>query len=251
MVGHRLELSRTEVEGQALNQLKSEKQPRVNKEALEQIARKLLENPQCQHRWVPDFLEMMLYVNCLRIIFQLLDKLAHSIQVTLCGHALCLDFRPVLVESGLRAATRAGHLETASAFGGEETKVIVDTLVDETMAEAADMGMLAYVPGYKTFVRSLYGILYSLIIGIIDDLLRQGDIDILSSRIRVGLVVDIDELRKAAVPHYARVADTYTEESEEDRLRQELIMAKNDVQHLRRELMRLRQASYAKDVGNT
>ena len=61
---------------------------------LERIADRLLENSAVNQPLIPDFIERQLYINCLIIIFRLLDLISTSLTIRLCGHDFRLTMQP-------------------------------------------------------------------------------------------------------------------------------------------------------------
>lgn len=146
----------------------------VDDEILERVADRLLANQSINQTLVPDVVERQLYVNVLRLVFRLLDTIAASFVITICGHDLRLQFEP-----SAEAASRVSvtHL----------TQVSVDDL-----RRYARSGLGGVEPGsfglYGEFMTQLNTSLYGLILGIIDDVLANTEIEILSDRIGVDIV---------------------------------------------------------------
>jgi hypothetical protein len=60
----------------------------VNEEILETTAKRLLKNPAVNQRLLPDKIEKKLYLNCLKLVFYILDALSSSFRITVCGNFL-------------------------------------------------------------------------------------------------------------------------------------------------------------------
>ena len=63
----------------------------LNEEALDELTHQLLANKSINQWIIPDFIERDIYKNCLRLVFRLIDKVANTISIRLCGHELSLS----------------------------------------------------------------------------------------------------------------------------------------------------------------
>ena len=63
----------------------------LNEEALDELTHQLLANKNINQWIIPDFIERDIYKNCLRLVFRLIDKVANTISIRLCGHELSLS----------------------------------------------------------------------------------------------------------------------------------------------------------------
>ncbi|KAI2491057.1 hypothetical protein MHU86_23501 [Fragilaria crotonensis] len=54
----------------------------IDEEILEQVADRLLMNSSVNQTLVPDVVERQLYINCLKLIFHMLDSIAYSLRIT-------------------------------------------------------------------------------------------------------------------------------------------------------------------------
>lgn len=55
---------------------------------------------QVNQKLVPDFVERKLYINCLQLLFRLLDSLAATFRITVCGHDVRVSFEAIKDENG-------------------------------------------------------------------------------------------------------------------------------------------------------
>jgi hypothetical protein len=59
---------------------------------MEAMAEDLLENKNINQQWLPDIIKKEIYVNCICIIFTIIDSIADSIAFHMCGHQLSISF---------------------------------------------------------------------------------------------------------------------------------------------------------------
>jgi hypothetical protein len=141
----------------------------IDEAILEQVADRLLANVAINQTMVPDSIERQLYMNCLKLIFHLLDSMAASFCITLCGHDLRLHFEPSSKTKDLTAVSST-------------TKVDVEELMALARREVDAQGL------YGEFQAQLQASLYGLVLGIVDDLLANTEIEILSDVIGIDIV---------------------------------------------------------------
>ena len=164
-------------------------------------------------------MERQLYVNCLKIVFRLLDMISSSLCVSVCGHTFRLtiekqeDFMATLAETAAQQRTMATPVDTQLLMDlyVDDPKVLVLATMTEKLnlmilfrsilfsaAEQAGIDMDATDkqrwwfqrlmepnPG-KAFVAQLHASLYSLLLGILDDLLEQTQLELLSDQVTFG-----------------------------------------------------------------
>jgi hypothetical protein len=126
-----------------------------------------MKNSSNNHRLVHYTVERQLYINCLKLIFHLLDSIAASLCITFCGHDLRLHFEPS--EKQMLAASSTTKINMT------ELQEIARTAVDSE-------GL------YGEFQVQLQASLYGLVLGLIDDLLANTEIVMLSDRIGFDIV---------------------------------------------------------------
>lgn len=101
LLGHVLVLDRSPTLGDPLY-LRAGNSRKIDANVLEAMADELLQNKAINQAWLPDIIERQIYSNCLLIIFTLLDRIADTLSVRLCGHELGFRFEP-LTEPAARA----------------------------------------------------------------------------------------------------------------------------------------------------
>ena len=158
----------------------------IDEKILQKVADRLMKNSSINQTLVPDAVERQLYINCLKLIFHLLDTIAASICITFCGHDLRLHFEPS--QKTMSAASSTTKLNT------KELQDIARKAVDSE-------GI------YGEFQVQLQASLYGLVLGLIDDLLANTEIAMLSDRIGIDIVPEM-KTRKALVTTEKSKADT-------------------------------------------
>ncbi|KAL3915031.1 MAG: hypothetical protein SGILL_005835, partial [Bacillariaceae sp.] len=162
----------------------------AQEEVLEKVANNLLANKDINQPLIPDFLERRIYANCLKIVFRVLDLVAVSFRITLCGHDLHISLQP---------STRADLQQAAmQRVANSQSTKMSSVDFQHMMQVARDMGRQAerkrwfwqrwLSPANNDFVAQLHASVYCLILGVMDDLLENTEIQILSDRIRFDLV---------------------------------------------------------------
>jgi hypothetical protein len=142
----------------------------VNDQVLETIAKRLLANRAINNTMVPDVIEIQLYQNCLKVIFRALQILSNSFCINICGHDIRLSIEPSdLEQSALTAtASSSSNLRMNSDVDMEllnEFALRRDIPNDGTV----ELSWLDEVLGRQQFVANLHASLYSLVLGIVDD----------------------------------------------------------------------------------
>jgi hypothetical protein len=177
---------------QAMEELEFERD--VEEDVLEMVADRMLANPDVNLRFLPDGLERALYVNCLKVLFRVLNLLSATISVTVCGHDMKLHLetstRYALQEAALRQSSN--NLNTlTSSLDFEQVKNFVRT--SRIMENSEDLWFWqrwwsrCNPTRYELMVQ-LHASLYSLLLSILDDLMDHTSIEILSDSIRFDVV---------------------------------------------------------------
>lgn len=142
----------------------------IDEKMLEQVADRLLMNSSVNQLLVPDAVERQLYINCLKLIFHMLDTIAASLRITFCGHDLRLHFEPSKKPLAPKSST---------------THVSSKELVEVATRTVNPDGI------YGDFQVQLLASLYGLILGLVDDLLANTEIEMLTDRITIDIVQGI------------------------------------------------------------
>lgn len=168
----------------------AEMQGSVQEDVLEAVADRLIANKAINQPLIPDVVEQQLYVNCLKIVFRLLDMLAASFRLTVCGH----DVRLTLEPSSMARRTLQNFARDQAALTQIDTQLLLDEVMEqagidmlETNAERS-LWERFWNPANNEFIAQLHVILYALILGIMDDLLNHTQLEVLSDRIQFDLV---------------------------------------------------------------
>ena len=108
LAGHKLLMQRIEDEGDEKASWRSNALASLtgslDNEELGRMAERLLANRAVNQPLVPDFVERQLYINCLKLLFRLLDALTTTLRITVCGHDLKLVFEPVRKDDERRSS---------------------------------------------------------------------------------------------------------------------------------------------------
>ena len=179
----------------------------VDDAILERLAAAMLGNRAIKnHPLVPDAVERQLTVNCLKLMFRILNLLATSVRMTVCGHEIYLAVDTVadwnssseIEEEKLRDAINAQMVRSASSRLTEIDLEVLQRWARESAGIAAGGESSASLA--DEFTEQLYGCMYGLVLGIIDDLLNNTEIALLNDRIRFDIVpaADAAEDKRAA-----------------------------------------------------
>jgi hypothetical protein len=156
----------------------------INEDVLEQVADRLLANPTIRSKLVPDAVERQIYVNCLKVIFRVLQLVANSFRIRVCGHDIRLALEPsTLEQSALTVSSSLSQIDMELLQEFAQHAGIQETTTSST---ANSMGWWNRLWVHKEFTAHLHASLYGLILGIVDDILANTQIQILSD------VVDLD-----------------------------------------------------------
>jgi hypothetical protein len=142
----------------------------VNDQVLVTIAERLLANRAINNTMVPDVIEIQLYQNCLKVIFRALQILSNSFCINICGHDIQLSIEASYLEQSALTATASSS-----------TNLRMNSDIDmELLKEFALRGGIPNdgsvelswwdgVLGRRQFVANLHASLYSLVLGIVDE----------------------------------------------------------------------------------
>lgn len=168
----------------------------ANDQVLEEVAGRLLQNPFVNQPLIPDFLERALYANCLKIIFRVIDLLAVSFRATLCGHGLRIHLEP-----STREAVQESALQRVAVMGGDPLAgglTSIDMVQIKDVARQMAEATLQSTPRFwwqrwfhsmsREFVMQMHVSVYCLVLGVLDDLLENTELQLLSDRVRFDLV---------------------------------------------------------------
>lgn len=161
----------------------------IDDKVLEDVAERLLANKAINQRFLPDQLEHLLYTNCLKVVFRILDILASSLRVTLCGHEIGLFLEPATWQSLLVRRDRS--LSSSSSLSEiDEEKLHQFARHEAGITEKLGFWDSLFVP--EAFLAQLHSSLYALILGIVDDMLANTKIEIMSDTISLDVVPSTD-----------------------------------------------------------
>jgi len=157
VLGHRLVLARSAAapadDTIALDLQLNTGKNKVNYYILETMADELLKNKAINQRWLPDIIEKQIYVNCLRIIFTIIDRIADTMAFHMCGHHLCLSFEPLDQDKARALVERHSSI---IEIDESALDAIVDGMVQESHEASPTTEAISYLPGYRSFLKTLH-----------------------------------------------------------------------------------------------
>ena len=221
---------------------------------LERIADRLLENSAVNQPLIPDFIERQLYINCLIIIFRLLDLISTSLTIRLCGHDFRLTMQPSKhnnkeyssssdsdndehdrLAAFAQAAESAVNLMEEDDEGFRRTRNIAfrrgpamatpintellrkiaerdhglgdlnrSTTSEEDSEEKQDNNnntQSGWGWGQVQFEIQLQTTIFSLVLGIVDDLLENTQVELLSELVRFDIVAAPESTNEQNINH--------------------------------------------------
>lgn len=151
---------------------------------LEEVATRLLSNKAINQRFLPDRIEHMLYTNCLKVVFRMLDILTGSLHITLCGHDIGLFLEPAAWQEIAR--NTAATTSSALLSDIDQEKLHEFARLEAGIEEELGFWDSLFVP--KHFVAQLHASLYGLVLAIADDMLANTKLEILSDTITFDIV---------------------------------------------------------------
>ena len=169
----------------------------VNDDVLEQIADRLLANETINATFVPDVVERELYVNCLKVIFRVLLILSNSFSISICGH----DVRIVLEPSTLADIALKESGVIAKSSRTEVDMELLQEFASQAGVKSNDNGPSSWSDRLRfreKLITRLHASLYGLILGIVDDILANTKLKILSDDIDLDMIpaTDISNSKK-------------------------------------------------------
>jgi hypothetical protein len=183
----------------------------VDEIVLEMVARRLLDNKAINQRFLPDVLERKLYVNCLKLVFRLLGMMANSVRIVVCGHEIRLHLSKatasaILTPAVQRVASSLTHIDKFRLHefalqAGIHDHELAGTFPNVTAPLPQRHGWMERMVDrrQRALLTHVHAALFGLILGILDDLLANTSIDLLSDRITFDIVPATDATTIKAV----------------------------------------------------
>lgn len=163
----------------------------VEEDVLEMVADRMLANPDVNLRFLPDRLERTLYVNCLKVLFRVLNLLSATMTLTVCGHDMRIQLqtstRYALQEAALRQSSQnMNKLTSGLDFEQIKNFVRVSNVVELSSDDLWfwQRWWSRWNPARNELMVQVHASLYSLLLSILDDLMDHTSIQILSDNIR-------------------------------------------------------------------
>mmetsp|Transcript_32555 Transcript_32555/g.97073 ORF Transcript_32555/g.97073 Transcript_32555/m.97073 type:complete len:395 (+) Transcript_32555:572-1756(+) len=157
-------------------------------EGLELVADRLLANPAVNQKLVPDFVERKLYINCLQLLFRLLDSLAATFRITVCGHDVRVSFEAIKDENGKSISVEERAQKLSSSLTPLDLDAVASFARESGAAPEEDKWYDVLGKGRRALVSRLHTTLYALVLGIIDDFLSNTVLTFLTDRISFDIV---------------------------------------------------------------
>ena len=186
----------------------------INDAVLEQVADRLLSNKAINSKLIPDVMERQLYINCLKVVFRVLSIVLSSLSIRLCGHDLRILLTPDTMTPVNNASSATLSLEqSALKVSSSLTKIdlervrqfALDSGIDESSNVPLHWWDALFVK--QDLVAHLHASLYGLLLGILDDILANTKVEILSDEIGIDIVPSSPESLAARLAHPADSVD--------------------------------------------
>ena len=192
LLGHSLKLTRVPCKQEKIKNalLNMDKDTDLHDEVLEQVADRLLENKMINLPLVPDILERQIYANCLKIVFRVLDLLTTSFNITLCGHELGLRLEPNperLREVALQRAISNDPTFLTSLTRERMLQLARESAGDE-FGDRRWFWQRMMSPSNNAMVAQIYASVYCLILGVLDDVVGNTEMNIFTDKICFDLI---------------------------------------------------------------
>jgi hypothetical protein len=202
LLSHEFQLTRRTKDPSSTSTTNNEKQDNllivqqskyINDHVLEQVADRMLANPTINNPLIPDAVERQVYVNCLKVIFRVLNILTNSFRITICGHDIRLALEPAQLEAlALHAASRCSSTSCLRNMHDVDMDLLLafaqDAGIPTQDHSSDDWSVWERLTIRPDFVAHLHASLYGLILGILDDILANTKIQILSDDIDLDIV---------------------------------------------------------------
>ena len=207
ILAHELQLHRLPLDKETEQQL-SQLRNDLDEAVLEEMADRMLANKAVNQPLIPDALERQLYVNCLKIVFRLLDLLSATLAVSVCGHDFRLSIEPtqrkqLLTEQAQKVLDGSSAVATTTPSESRQHAICTPVDTDLLLAYASHEAGIdihegqtkrswfsrLFQPNFsQQFTAQLHASLYGLILGILDDLLTQTTLVLLNDGVQMDLV---------------------------------------------------------------
>lgn len=166
---------------------------------LEQVARRLLENKAINQRFLPDAIERKIYVNCLKLVFRLIGMIAASFCIVVCGHEIRLEIskaRTMMTPVLQRAASSMTLIDKARLKEFALQAGIHEHELGENKDDSAaiNMSWMERMMDRRrcAHLAQVHATLFGLILGVLDDMLANTRVELLSDRITLDIVPATD-----------------------------------------------------------
>mmetsp|Transcript_19300 Transcript_19300/g.31073 ORF Transcript_19300/g.31073 Transcript_19300/m.31073 type:complete len:208 (-) Transcript_19300:1368-1991(-) len=146
---------------------------------LEEVTDRLLANPAIDAKMLLDAIERKIYVNCMVVISRVLAVIVNSFRLTVCGHVFGLTLEPHQFEDSAMNVVAHSLLSRIDIDKWQEfaESCGIPREDSETMTEG--FSLLNRIWNRIEFMANLQACLYSLVLGILNDMLTNSKTKIL------------------------------------------------------------------------
>jgi len=155
----------------------------LDEKILEDVVDRLLENKAVNQTLIPDAVERQLYVNCLKLLFRLMDILAASFRLTVCGHIFCFNVQRSTKDDLARMAAVRASSSLTEVDMKRLQEYARDCGVEDTESTQHSLLQGIFDKPQKDLVANIHMSMYALVLGIIDDLFANTKLELLSDSI--------------------------------------------------------------------
>ena len=195
----------------------------IDVKMLEDVADRLLANKAINQPLIPDILEKAIYVSCLQLVFRIINMISTTFRITFCGHDVSFQ----LTKSIDRRRNDRDNNDTLKASSADRRVAAVSSLTEIDTALIQSITRQQFFEYYykdddegksvttnkkkngnnngdttlflwkrmtkstqQEFMVQLHTVLYSLILGIVDDLLANTELVLLWDKLKFDLVAN-------------------------------------------------------------
>jgi hypothetical protein len=143
----------------------------VNIELLEEVSDRLLENKNINQAMIPDVLERQIYINCLKVVFRVLNILQSSFRINFCGHSLGFYLNGTSTSFASDTALRRA------------SSIMSNLSSDQLHEFQRNAGAEEYKPSFfqgkhrRAWLSQIHATMFGLVLQIVQDMLDQSAIE--------------------------------------------------------------------------
>ena len=155
---------------------------KIDDRLLEQVADRLLADTGVNFSFVPDVLEGQIYRNCIKVVFRVLAAMNSTFSFISCGHEVRIHFQPATSSTLSSSMIEQTFIKSASSFSDVDLEQLQNFARSSGISQNAKLRLTRWDSLFirHEFVTQLQATIYGLILCIVDDLLLNTRIRILS-----------------------------------------------------------------------